>query len=607
MAGHCAERKNMENNQKSGKNICSKLFLLVLLLQIAFLICVFVFKKTGYHEDEYFTYGLSNSFRHPYLYGSDIQVTDNYDVWLTGKDFSDYIRTNEETKFRYDSVWYNQATDTNPPLHYAIIHTISSVFCGKFSWWYAFSVNLVCFAVFQLCFYLLNIQIFRSKKLALMICIFWGFTLAGQGLFLFLRMYAMLAAFTMAYVLVQLRLLEKEKFQLRDGLLISLTAFGGAMTQHLFLPFAFFVTALLCLVFLVRKQWKKLFGCGLSALTGIALSFAAFPQTFDHLFHSRFQYSKEPDIRYQIPLLFSDALRSLSGIELVRAADVLFYVRITIMFIIPIFLPLLYLFRKNILTLIRKKKAARKENKAGNARAFRPETGILLISCAAFHVLVSSKFQYNDFGLDSIRYLYHILPFILVIGVCLIRMLYHAFSRRIRAEFCRIGTAVLACCVLVFQNVRFDPQYVISAAPENGRISEYTSGQTCILLPERVIFLPAYCRMMEPASEIYETFLQQDYYRSQKQKKEYQKIFDKNEPFMLVFDSTTLLPDDFYENYDPDDSFSMMLLKKNGEHWTKKEIVSYFEELSGYTAEHCTEETTHFNRIVAYRFVPPTE
>ena len=92
MAGHCAERKNMENNQKSGKNICSKLFLLVLLLQIAFLICVFVFKKTGYHEDEYFTYGLSNSFRYPYLYGSDIQVTDNYDVWLTGKDFSDYIR-----------------------------------------------------------------------------------------------------------------------------------------------------------------------------------------------------------------------------------------------------------------------------------------------------------------------------------------------------------------------------------------------------------------------------------------------------------------------------------------------------------------------------------
>ena len=599
----------MEKKQIAEKDILSKLFWLVLLLQIVFLICVFVFKKTGYHEDEFFTYGLSNSFRHPYLYGSDIQVPDNYDVWMTGKDFGDYIRTNEETKFRYDSVWYNQAMDTNPPLHYAIIHTISSVFSGKFSWWYAFSVNLICFAAFQLCFYLLNVQIFRSKKLALMICIFWGFTLAGQGLFLFLRMYAMLAAFTMAYVWGLFRLFEKEKFQLGDVLLISLTAFGGAMTQHLFLPFAFFVTALSCLIFLLRKQWKKLFGSGLSALLGIGLSFAAFPQTFDHLFHSRFHYTKDPDIWKQIPQLFSDALKSLTGIEIADAVSAMFYVRITVMFILPLFLPLLFLFRKNILALIRKRKDADKATEKGEktARVFRPEIGILLISCAAFHVLVSSKFLYDDFGADSIRYLYHILPFTLIIGVCLVRMLYHACSRRIRTVFCKIGAAVLACGVLVFQNVRCDPQYVISAAPENGRVSDYTSGQTCILLPERVIFLPAYCQMMENASDIYETYLNQEYYKTPKQLTEYQKVFDRNEPFVLVLDTTTLLPDDFYETYDPNDFFSMVAFEEYGEHWTRKEIVSYFEELSGYTAEHCTEETTHFNRIAVYRFVPPKE
>ena len=72
-----------------------------------------------------------------------------------------------------------------------------------------------------------------------------------------------------------------------------------------------------------------------------------------------------------------------------------------------------------------------------------------------------------------------------------------------------------------------------------------------------------------------------------------------------MFDTSSLLPDDFYETYDPSDFFSMVAFEENGEHWTKKEIISYFEELSGYTAEYCTEETSHFNRTAAYRFVPP--
>ena len=178
----------MTLNKKVGKNKNIIVFVTIVLLQIVFLTGIFVVKKTGYHEDEFFTYGLSNSYKYPYLYGSDLQVYDNYDVWLNGTDFKNYICTNEETKFKYDSVWYNQATDTNPPLHYAVIHTISSVFCGHFSWWYAFSVNLVCFVIFQIFFYLLNVQILHSEKLAILVCAFWGFTLAGQGLFLFLRM-----------------------------------------------------------------------------------------------------------------------------------------------------------------------------------------------------------------------------------------------------------------------------------------------------------------------------------------------------------------------------------------------------------------------------------
>lgn len=46
-------------------------------------------------------------------------------------------------------VWDNQAGDVHPPLYYAIIHTVCSMFAGKFSIWYAGVVNIF-FAVLTL-------------------------------------------------------------------------------------------------------------------------------------------------------------------------------------------------------------------------------------------------------------------------------------------------------------------------------------------------------------------------------------------------------------------------------------------------------------------------
>ena len=594
----------MEQRKPDSRKLCALLFVIITILQTAFLIGVFTLKKTGYHEDEFFTYGLSNSYMHPYLYGSDLQVTDNYDVWMTGDDFKYYIRTNSDTKFRYDSVWYNQAKDTNPPLHYAIIHTISSVMCEKFSWWYAFAVNLVCFWVFQLCFYLLNIQICRSRKAALAVCAFYGFTLAGQGLFLFLRLYAMLAMFTVLYTVCSFRLFRAEPFRLRDGLAVAGAALGGALTQHLFLPFAFFITALECVYFLLKKEWKKMWGYGLSAAAGIGLSFAVFPQAFQHIFHSRFQYSKEPDFRAQVPKLASDALKSLTGTTVRRIWSVFTLYVIPVLIIAAVFIPVLFLFRKKISALL----AARKTEQPRRKSGIRPECWILPVSAAACFLIISGKFLYAEFGDDSIRYIYHLIPLFLSffawIGCCICRLP----RRRIAKLLCGGLCLAVLCASGIVQNLRYDPQYVIDAELDRGRISEYTAGQNCILLNNSSVYLPIYCQMLEDAGDIYGTLLEEDHYRKPELIPEYQKLFDRNEPFILVFDVTILFDDDFYDSPSEDDSFDALLkpamLEKYGDHWTRKEIVSYFEQLSGYTAEYCTAETSHLNQIEAYRFTP---
>ena len=128
-------------------------FIAIILIQMICLVLTFVTQKTANHEDEFFSYALSNSYYRPFIYGSAHQVRDNINVWMTGDDFKYYIETNENTRFHYDSVWSNQTADVHPPLYYAVLHTICSFFPNHFSWWWAFSINLICFAVTQFFLY----------------------------------------------------------------------------------------------------------------------------------------------------------------------------------------------------------------------------------------------------------------------------------------------------------------------------------------------------------------------------------------------------------------------------------------------------------------------
>ena len=50
------------------------LLVIIIVFQAAFFTYNFIINKTAYHEDEFFSYGLSNSYKSPFLYGSKLQV-----------------------------------------------------------------------------------------------------------------------------------------------------------------------------------------------------------------------------------------------------------------------------------------------------------------------------------------------------------------------------------------------------------------------------------------------------------------------------------------------------------------------------------------------------
>ena len=162
----------------------------IIILQIANITNVIVNKKKGYHSDEIYSYGLSNSFYQPFISSDYFSQTEykNVDEWISGQMLRDYVTVQPGETFRYDSVWYNQANDRHPPLYYAVLHTICSFFPNTYSPVFGYIINYICFIVMQVFLYKLALNMLKSKYLALLLCCFWGFSTGATDLTIFIRM-----------------------------------------------------------------------------------------------------------------------------------------------------------------------------------------------------------------------------------------------------------------------------------------------------------------------------------------------------------------------------------------------------------------------------------
>ena len=68
-------------------------------------------------------------------------------VWITDRQFQDYVTVDQKDAFDYLSVYFNVKDDNHPPVHFMLLHTMSSVFRGTLSPWLGCSINLVCLGI----------------------------------------------------------------------------------------------------------------------------------------------------------------------------------------------------------------------------------------------------------------------------------------------------------------------------------------------------------------------------------------------------------------------------------------------------------------------------
>ena len=161
---------------------------LILYVIVAIVLTIIMFwaidKKEGFHEDEMFSYGASNSTlgntfltygrvdnidsiikrRNPILtlqnyiyykvinkaaYDREVEKLNRNDfksIWRTREDATEYLQIdNWEEAIDFFSIYWNTAKDVHPPLFYFAIHIVSILFWGNFSKYIGFIVNLLFF------------------------------------------------------------------------------------------------------------------------------------------------------------------------------------------------------------------------------------------------------------------------------------------------------------------------------------------------------------------------------------------------------------------------------------------------------------------------------
>ena len=257
--------------------ISNKISRIALAAIIVVSLCISAFylnTKQGYHEDELLTYNLANSSKQLNIGG-----------WNTPEDMNEYLAVYPEHRFDYAQVVQNQIIDaSHPPFYYALVHTVCSFFPEVFSKWLAFAINLAMMTGALLMLFQIGKRVTNSNLYALLAVGGYALSIACITTTVYLRMYASLTFFVLAFISLTLRFYEKKnRVLVTDCFLLLPVVVLGILTQYYFILCAG-LTGLVYLVFSIKeKNIKSLMLYIATALVGAGLALAIYPHIIQNV------------------------------------------------------------------------------------------------------------------------------------------------------------------------------------------------------------------------------------------------------------------------------------------------------------------------------------
>lgn len=254
-------------------------FIIILLVAIN---CVLYFgnKKSGFHEDEYYSYYSTN-----YVQG---WVMPDGEWTPKNRYFQEFVVL-EGQEFQYGLVKTVQSWDVHPPMYYWILHTVCSFFPGVFSKWLGLSVNMIAYIIALVFFYLIARRLIGENKqshIVLIATACYALSPAMISSVMFIRMYTVLSCLILISVYLHIKAWQEKKMTHPFFLLLmAMFVYLGFMTQYYFMIYQFFLTFAICMVLLVEtKSLKKPFVYGISAVIPLIFAYFTYPACLGQMF-----------------------------------------------------------------------------------------------------------------------------------------------------------------------------------------------------------------------------------------------------------------------------------------------------------------------------------
>ena len=268
--------------QKRGKTALTLVGFAVMLTALLALMASIGAKKDGFDIDEFFTYGLANSYHQPFL-------NTETGHWISGKAFSDYLTASGHAH-EYLNVYENQIADVHPPLYYLFVHAVCSVFRDPpFTKWTGIGLNLFFFSLTQLGLLLLSARLLSDgERLTLMPSallpgLLYGLSAGAASSVVFIRMYAMMTmwAVWLALALAALWVGGQTVWRMRA---LAAVLIAGFLTQYYFVVLACMLCGAYFFARLARREFAAAGRFALWCFFALALAVGLFPWCLNHIF-----------------------------------------------------------------------------------------------------------------------------------------------------------------------------------------------------------------------------------------------------------------------------------------------------------------------------------
>lgn len=249
---------------------------IILIFLVSMLVNIYYgYQKSGFHEDEYYTYFSSN--RSLGLYQPDRE-------WQDRQTILDEFSVKEGEAFNYGLVKLVQSWDVHPPLYYWIFHSICSLTLGVFSKWSGIITNLLAFTIGFWLLYMIMTQLSVYWPVTAIALLFWGINPQTISCNMLIRMYAWLTVAIFACAYLHIRLI-KEGFCRKYMIFLMLVSYLGFLTQYFYL-FFFVCTGFVYTFWLVfmKKEIKSGIIYVICCAASLGLAVITYPACLSHLF-----------------------------------------------------------------------------------------------------------------------------------------------------------------------------------------------------------------------------------------------------------------------------------------------------------------------------------